>query len=223
MNLKLLAGKRISGKDILTLNGNQLTSFGKKNIDKVSEYLEVIIRAREESENINILEEWKNDTPSYQYVVFNGSYKSHYIDLPCFDFGENPKVKKEISELSIEAENSVREEMGIPRIGEGWVSETELYYKIKSHFPNIEVIHHARPEWLGLQHLDIFIPSIKVAIEYQGLQHFKPVEYFGGEKAYQATLKRDSLKKRRCKANGFRLIYVQEGYVFDELIKEVIG
>ena len=30
------------------------------------------------------------------------------------------------------------------------------------------------------QHIDIFIKDINTAIEYQGEQHYKPVERFGG-------------------------------------------
>lgn len=221
-SLKLLAGQRISGHDILTLNGPQVTPFGKKNIEQVSSYLEIIVRAKEGSENINLLELWKNGTPVSQYPIFTGSYKAHTIDIPYYSFTDNSEVANTISKLSREAENTVREEMGIPKVGEGWVSETELYYKLKSRFSNIEIIHHARPKWIGRQHLDIYIPSLKVAIEYQGLQHFKPIEYFGRDQAYQAQLKRDSRKKRKCKVNGVRLIYVQPDYTFDELVKEII-
>jgi len=203
LSLKLLAKQRISGYDVLTLNGLKLTAFGKKNIEGISKYLEIFIRSKEESENINILEQWKIGASVSKYSIFNGSFKQHFIDIPRYSFSENPKVIDTIISLSREAENTVREEMGIPKVGEGWVSETELYYKIKGYFPNIEVINHARPDWINRQHLDIFIPSLKIAIEYQGSQHFKPIEYFGGEKGYQATLKRDSLKRRRCKANGY--------------------
>lgn len=36
--------------------------------------------------------------------------------------------------------------------------------------------------------LDIYIPSLNTAIEYQGLQHFQPVDFYGGGKGfYKAT------------------------------------
>lgn len=222
LSLKLLAGHRISGHDILTLNGPQVTSFGKKNIEQVSKYLKIIIRAKEESEDVNLLEQWKNGTPVSKYSVFTGSHSGREINIPYYSFTDNPEVVNTVSKLSREAENTVREDMGIPKVGEGWVSETELFYKLKSYFSNIDVIHHARPKWIGRQHLDIFIPAFKIAIEYQGLQHSKPIEYFGGEQAYEDQLKRDSRKKRKCKDNGVRLIYVQPDYTFDGLVKEII-
>lgn len=33
----------------------------------------------------------------------------------------------------------------------------------------------------GKAHIDFYIPSLNLAIEYNGIQHYKPVERFGGE------------------------------------------
>lgn len=74
------------------------------------------------------------------------------------------KTRKEI-------ENIIREEKSIPKIGEGWISETLLFYEIKEAFQEHQVIPHGSPSWLGLQHLDIFFPELNIAIEYQGKQH----------------------------------------------------
>ena len=76
-----------------------------------------------------------------------------------------------------DTEHRARSLRSVPAIGEDWVSETELYYKVKEAIPDSEVLLHASPDWLGRQHLDIFIPSLKVAIEYQGAQHEKPVDF----------------------------------------------
>ena len=80
-------------------------------------------------------------------------------------------MKNEIKRIVRECENTVREEMDLPKIGEGWISETELYYQIKKAFPREIVIHHGRPAWLGRQHLDVYLPKKNIAIEYQGNQH----------------------------------------------------
>jgi hypothetical protein len=109
-----------------------------------------------------------------------------------------------IDEILREAENRLRERHGLPRIGEGWVSEMELYHLIHSIFPS--AIHHARPNWLKPQHLDVFIPDMSIAIEYHGAQHFEPVDLFGGEKALQETRTRDARKEKKCKENGVRLL-----------------
>lgn len=47
-----------------------------------------------------------------------------------------------------------------------WVSEQKAYAIVRSHFPDAKF--HYEADWLRAQHLDIYIPSRKTAIEYQG-------------------------------------------------------
>lgn len=105
------------------------------------------------------------------------------------------------------AENEIRDLIGVPRIGEGWVAEMDLLNLVRSCFPNTEVIHQASPPWLGRQRIDIFIPARRVAIEYQGKQHFEPIDFFGGEEGFRMTLERDERKKRLCEENDIRVVY----------------
>mgnify|MGYP000551241380 CR=1 FL=1 len=109
----------------------------------------------------------------------------------------------------------------IPEIGEGWVSETELYYLLKGEFYNEEVIHHGKPKWLGRQHVDIWFPKHKIGIEYQGLQHDQPVEFFGGEEGFIEGQKRDKRKKKLFKENNSILIEVREGYSIEDVVNEI--
>jgi very-short-patch-repair endonuclease len=60
---------------------------------------------------------------------------------------------------------------------------------------------------LGKQSLDFYLPEYKVAIECQGIQHFIPSEYFGGEKRFERTKKLDSIKNKICEENGIKIIY----------------
>jgi hypothetical protein len=107
-----------------------------------------------------------------------------------------------------EIENEVRSEKGIPLIGQGWISETMLFQQIQSTFTELKVVQHASPHWLGRQHLDVFIPEKLIAIEYQGLQHSQPVEFFGGQDAFEKTLERDERKRLLCEENNVNLLYV---------------
>lgn len=113
-----------------------------------------------------------------------------------------------------ESENLLRVERDLPRVGEGWISETELFYKIKKTFAPEEVIHHGRPPWLGRQHLDIYFPKHNIGIEYQGDQHADPIEYFGGEEGFKKRKELDERKKKLCEQNGCKLVYVYPDYDF---------
>jgi hypothetical protein len=82
------------------------------------------------------------------------------------------------------------------------VSETTVYYEIKISFSDVEVIHHGKPKWLGLQHLDVWIPAWNVAVEDQGEQHYKPVNVFGGEYGHKIIVERDKRKYELSVQNG---------------------
>lgn len=86
-----------------------------------------------------------------------------------------------------------------------WTNETEFYPLILKQYP--DAIYQYRTSWLGKQSLAIYIPSIRVGFEYQGIQHFEPVDFFGGTDGLESTQKRDKIKKQQCKANKVILIY----------------
>ena len=120
-----------------------------------------------------------------------------------------------------EAENVVRERIGLPRIGEGWVSETELFVLLRNAFACTKVVQHARPDWLAPQHLDVFLPEHQIGVEYQGAQHIEPVDYFGGEKAFEQQKRRDARKKRLCKKHGCHLFEVFQDWDEDEVVGQI--
>jgi len=140
-----------------------------------------------------------HQTNGENYYEINLLYSAKDHNEPKF----NPLMEL-LEEILREAENLLREDHGIPRIGEGWISETELYWLVGRIYP--DALQHASPKWLKPQHLDVYVPSKKLAFEYQGRQHYEPVEFFGGKEAYDSTIKRDQLKARKCKKNDVVLI-----------------
>ena len=65
-------------------------------------------------------------------------------------------------------------------------------------------------EWLKLKnhlYLDFYLPKYNKAIECQGIQHFKPVNFFGGEECFIKTIERDNIKQKLCENNGIKIIY----------------
>lgn len=55
---------------------------------------------------------------------------------------------------------------------------------------------------------DFYIPSLNICIEYDGIQHFEPVEFFGGEEEYEKIKICDQLKNNYCKNNNIKLIRI---------------
>ena len=63
--------------------------------------------------------------------------------------------------------------------------------------------------------------ALKYLIEYDGIQHYMPVEYFGGEKAFEYLQECDKLKEEYCKDWNFPLIrisYLNENITIEDLL-----
>lgn len=131
------------------------------------------------------------------------------------------EIEKEITER--EAENEIRVIKNIAKIGERWINETLLFNYIDMIFPEYNISREASPEWLDRQRLDIFIPKLNLAIEYQGAQHFKAIPLFGGAEGLKKAQERDKIKKLKCKQNKVTLIYFtyKENLSEDLVIKKL--
>lgn len=126
------------------------------------------------------------------------------------------------TELGRRAENLFRESLGVPAVGEGWVSETALFRAVEDAFGSeTAVVHHGKPDGFGLQHLDIWVPEWRIGIEFQGQQHDRPIEFFGGQAAFEANQRRDKEKRRKAKELGIRLIEVRPGFDLAALLEEI--
>lgn len=104
----------------------------------------------------------------------------------------------------IEADNSFRRDRSIPEIGRGWVSEVALLDLIRTIWPS--AIHQWRPAFLGMQSIDIHVPELHLAVEYQGQQHYEAVDLFGGEEGFRLAKARDEKKRALLNANNVRLL-----------------
>lgn len=85
-----------------------------------------------------------------------------------------------------------------------WKSEGALYTAVRKIYP--QSVFQYFPQWLNHQSLDIYIPELEVGIEYQGIQHYQPVDFFGGEEGYSRRVELDKKKKRLCAENNITLI-----------------
>lgn len=55
---------------------------------------------------------------------------------------------------------------------------------------------------------DFYLPELNTCIEYDGRQHFEPVEKFGGDKEFELTKIRDGIKNSYCENNNINLIRI---------------
>lgn len=98
-------------------------------------------------------------------------------------------------------------------------SQTILYAKLVEKFPNLEILFEVGSNivpWLEKQRFDIYIPLLNIAIEYNGHQHYTPIEHFGGTLGLQYTQEHDELKRQKCKDNGCQLYELKYNYTNED-------
>lgn len=95
-----------------------------------------------------------------------------------------------------------------------WKSEYTLFLLVKNSFSDA-IYQYYDPMFKGLI-LDIYIPSLRIAIEYQGEQHYHVVERFSDNLLSERT-ENDNLKRKLCKANNIKLIE----WKYNELISKL--
>ena len=156
---------------------------------------------------------------SYSFATSTFASKYYpYIENMAFQKGAK-RFGIEQAAIWREAENCIREKMHYPKIGEKWINETFLYNILKNLFMDYQIIREASPSFLGKLRLDFFIPELSLAIEYQGEQHFHPVQRFGGEQSFIAGKQKDLTKQKLCKKNSITLIYFN---YFEELDESTV-
>mgnify|MGYP003295283221 CR=1 FL=1 len=105
------------------------------------------------------------------------------------------------------------------------VNETKLFIFLKNNL-NTNIERESKLKFLNGKSVDIYIPEYRIAIEYQGIQHFQAVDFFGGQESYKANIKRDFDKYNECKENNVKLFYfskekqIPKNYIDDIFINE---
>lgn len=76
--------------------------------------------------------------------------------------------------------------------GEALVRDILTRYKVnfeeQKTFPDLKFKSYLR--------CDFYLPNHNLVIEYNGIQHYEPLEVFGGKKAFEETINRDAFKRK---------------------------
>ena len=129
----------------------------------------------------------------YQYIEEEISNLHNKIRIICPVHGEF----KQIAEDHLNGH-------GCPNCNE---SRLEREVRISLEENNIKYEKQKKFDWLDKQTIDYYLPSFNITIECQGLQHFKPIDYFGGEEEFNKIIERDNRKRIACNENGITLLY----------------
>ena len=67
-------------------------------------------------------------------------------------------------------------------------------------------------------HFDFWLPDLNTAIEYDGKQHYEPIDLFGGEDGFKLRKKHDQMKDYYCKEHSIKLIRIPYNQKVDEIL-----
>ncbi len=152
-----------------------------------------------------------DDKYNYDKSIYVNNITKIIITCPIHgDFTQRPSAH-----LSGAGCNNCKESRGEKIISKYLNKKNILYYR-QYKFPNCENIRKLP--------FDFYIPSIRTAIEFDGEQHFQPMEFFGGLKAYEKLKINDKIKDDYCENNYINLIrikYDQINYINDILLSNL--
>ena len=65
---------------------------------------------------------------------------------------------------------------------------------------------------------DFYLKNLNICIEFNGKQHYEPIEYFGGINSLKSQIKRDLIKREYCENNNILLIIIR----YDDDIYDIL-
>lgn len=144
------------------------------------------------------------DTYDYSRVEFINAYTK--VKIICREHGE----------FSQTPQNHLYGKNGCPHCRKS-IGENDIKAYLTNN--NVKFIQEYRfDDCVSKRRLpfDFYLPDNNVAIEYQGQQHFIPVEAFGGLESHLSCVARDTIKREYCLKHNIRLIEIR----YDERIQD---
>lgn len=139
-----------------------------------------------------------NDRINLDKFIFQGSHKKSL-------FGCNINEKHD---YWLATPNDILDGCGCPSCNS---SKGEL--EIESILKINNIIYTKNKTFAGCKYknllkFDFYLPDLNICIEYDGIQHFKSIPTFGGDKVFKENKIRDQIKNKFCKTNKIKLLRI---------------
>jgi hypothetical protein len=69
---------------------------------------------------------------------------------------------------------------------------------------------------------DFYIPKYNTCIEFNGKQHYEPIDFFGGIRGFEKQKKRDKIKIKYCLDNNIKLITIKYNENISEILSKLV-
>lgn len=147
------------------------------------------------------------DKYDYSKVVYKNNYSDVCIICPDHgDFFQPPNRHTTFKSGCPQCRESKGE-----RLIKRWLRDNNIMFESEYRFSDCR-------NSLPLP-FDFYLPELNTCIEYDGIQHFKPIDRFGGTEVFNRTLENDRIKESYCEDNSISLIRVR----YDQNVPEVLS
>ncbi len=82
-----------------------------------------------------------------------------------------------------------------------FLTEHKIEFHTQKKFDDCKRLHNLK--------FDFYLPEFNTCIEYNGQQHYKPIDHFGGQEYFLLIQERDSIKQEFCKTNNIKLFIIK--------------
>ena len=153
----------------------------------------------------------RGDKYNYSKVIYKNSLKDK-IDIICKDHG----IFSQCANNHLNGQdcpscnNKSRGEEKIKQ----YLIDNNIIFEREKAFNNCRYKYKLR--------FDFFIPSKNLLIEYDGIQHFKPITFFGGESTYSDELIKTKIKNEYCLKNNIHLLRIIKNDNIEEVLNDWI-
>jgi len=147
----------------------------------------------------------------YDYTKVNYINNITKVIIICEKHGEFKQVAS--SHLSGSGCPHCLESKGEKKISK-YLDQKNIKYTRQHKFDDCVGIRYKLP-------FDFYIPKYRIAIEFDGKQHYEAMEYFGGIEAYERLKINDKIKNDYCEDNYINLIRIR--YDEYEMIYDILN
>lgn len=172
------------------------------------------IKAKNNDQFIKDAKQIHGDYYDYSKINYVNAYSK--IEIVCPEHGSfwqtgNAHLKGEGCPIC--AKSKGNKSKGEKMI-ENWLKENNIKY-----IYNFELKMNVVVRKSNIILADFYIPSKNCIIEYNGRQHYIPIEYFGGEIAFEEQKNRDLILEKYCNKNSIKLLIIKYDQKQEEIFK----
>lgn len=133
----------------------------------------------------------------YDYSIINYNTAKFKVKIICVKHGVFAQLPSK--HLFGDGCPYCRESKGESKIAEILTDMNFVFERYKI-FPDCKYIQTLE--------FDFYLSNHNLCIEFDGKQHFEPVEYFGGEIGFKKNVIRDEIKNKYCETNNIKLLRI---------------